>query len=386
MHYLYDIFIYPIELIVEFIYARANRVFANPGLSIIAVSLLVNILVLPLYNRSDAMQEEERRRQAAMKHWSDHIKKTFKGDERFMIQSAYYRQQSYKPVYALRGSFSLLLQIPFFIAAYHFLSNLGDLQGTSFLMLRDLGQQDGLIRIGDVSINLLPVLMTGINIVSGALYTKGFSVKEKLQLYGMALIFLVLLYTSPSGLVFYWTLNNLFSLGKNIFLKLIPPTRKARAACLSAVGIAAFENDVRHDEAPPCAAHRLCDRHPAAAAVCVPPGEKAGTLPRPSRKRRSYGAQLPVPHGADGRGHLLRRGRLLARGVHVRRRAGKARYKQSPHLCRVLHGVAAHILLSGRGKGQRSLRRGDVRAGAYGRGEFHVLRPRPRNNVLGVQV
>ena len=238
MHYLYDIFIYPIELIVEFIYARANRVFANPGLSIIAVSLLVNILVLPLYNRSDAMQEEERRRQAAMKHWSDHIKKTFKGDERFMIQSAYYRQQNYKPVYALRGSFSLLLQIPFFIAAYHFLSNLGDLQGTSFLMLRDLGQQDGLIRIGDVSINLLPVLMTGINIVSGALYTKGFSVKEKLQLYGMALIFLVLLYTSPSGLVFYWTLNNLFSLGKNIFLKLIPPTRKARAACLSAVGIA----------------------------------------------------------------------------------------------------------------------------------------------------
>lgn len=75
MSYLYDIFIYPIELIVEFIYSHANRIFVNPGLSIIAVSLLVNILVLPLYNRSDAMQEEERRRQAAMKHWSDHIKR-----------------------------------------------------------------------------------------------------------------------------------------------------------------------------------------------------------------------------------------------------------------------------------------------------------------------
>lgn len=237
MSYLYDIFIYPIELIVEFIYSHANRIFANPGLSIIAVSLLVNILVLPLYNRSDAMQEEERRRQAAMKHWSDHIKKTFKGDERFMIQSAYYRQQNYKPVYALRGSFSLLLQVPFFIAAYHFLSNLGDLDGASFLMLRNLAQPDALISIGSVSINLLPILMTLINIISGALYTKGFSLKEKLQLYGMALVFLVLLYSSPSGLVFYWTLNNLFSLGKNIFLKLIPPTKRARSLCLSAVGI-----------------------------------------------------------------------------------------------------------------------------------------------------
>lgn len=238
MSYLYDLFIYPIELIVEYIYSRANRIFVNPGLSIVAVSLLVNILVLPLYNKSDAMQEAERKRQESMKRWSEHIKKTFRGDERFMIQSVYYRQQGYKPIYALRGSVSLLLQIPFFIAAYHFLSNLADLQGASFLILSDLGQEDRLIRLGGVSVNLLPILMTGINILSGAIYTRGSGVKEKLQLYGMALIFLVLLYKSPSGLVFYWTLNNLFSLGKNVFLKLIPPTKRARGLCLSLVGIA----------------------------------------------------------------------------------------------------------------------------------------------------
>ena len=39
----------------------------------------------------------------------------------------------------------------------------------------------------------------------------------------MAGLFLVLLYDSPSGLVFYWTLNNLFSLVKNIFYKLKNP-------------------------------------------------------------------------------------------------------------------------------------------------------------------
>ena len=31
----------------------------------------------------------------------------------------------------------------------------------------------------------------------------------------MALIFLVLLYSSPAGLVLYWTMNNVFSLVKS---------------------------------------------------------------------------------------------------------------------------------------------------------------------------
>ena len=146
-----------------------------------------------------------------------------------MMTQTYYRQQGYKPIYALKGMMSLLLQIPFFIAAYHYLSNLDALKGTGFLFLNNLGDPDGLIRIGSLSINLLPILMTVINLISGAIYTRGFAFKEKLTLYGTALIFLVLLYNSPSGLVFYWTLNNLFSLGKNIVMKLVKlPARKER--------------------------------------------------------------------------------------------------------------------------------------------------------------
>jgi hypothetical protein len=41
----------------------------------------------------------------------------------------------------------------------------------------------------------------------------------KVQISGTALIFLALLYNSPSGLVLYWTLNNIFSLVKNILVK-----------------------------------------------------------------------------------------------------------------------------------------------------------------------
>ena len=80
--------------------------------------------------------------------------------------------------------------------------------------IKDLGAPDGLIVIGGIAINLLPILMTLINVISSALYLKGFPLKTKIQLYGMAAFFLVFLYNSPSALVFYWTLNNLFSLIK----------------------------------------------------------------------------------------------------------------------------------------------------------------------------
>ena len=71
----------------------------------------------------------------------------------------------------------------------------------------------------------MTLLMTLINIVSGIIYTKGHPLKSKIQVYGLALVFLVLLYHSPSGLVFYWLLNNVFSLVKNIFYKLKDPKK-----------------------------------------------------------------------------------------------------------------------------------------------------------------
>ena len=233
---LYKLLIGPLELLFEVIFALANRVVHHPGLAIIALSLAMNFLVLPLYRRADAMQAEERDQANKMKHWVDHIKKTFKGDERFMILQTYYRQNHYKQTDALKGSVSLLLEIPFFIAAYRFLSGLQLLHGVSFGPIRDLGSPDALIALGGLTVNLLPILMTAINAVSAAIYMKGFPLKSKVQMYGMALIFLVLLYRSPAGLVFYWTLNNIFSLLKNIFYKLKNPGKVLRI-CASLAGL-----------------------------------------------------------------------------------------------------------------------------------------------------
>ena len=106
---IYMLLLRPLELLFEYVYVIANRFIQNPGMSIIALSLAMNFLVLPLYKRADAMQAEEREVEERLGKWVNHIKKAFKGDERFMMLQAYYREVGYKPAYAIKGSFSLLL-------------------------------------------------------------------------------------------------------------------------------------------------------------------------------------------------------------------------------------------------------------------------------------
>ena len=222
-NFLFSFFIRPIELILEFIFSSVYKMTDNVGVSVIFVGILMNILILPLYMRADVVQKKEKELEASLKKGIDHIKKTFKGDERLLMLNTYYNQNNYSPIYVLKGSISLLLQIPFFMAGFHLLSNLKITDGVSFLMIKDLGLPDNMFSIGSLTINVLPILMTLINFMSSAIYTRGEPISKKLQPYLLALLFLVLLYNSPSCLVLYWTTNNLFSLIKNIVLEIIVP-------------------------------------------------------------------------------------------------------------------------------------------------------------------
>ena len=188
---LYTVFIMPLQLSFEVIYVVTDRIIGNPGLSIIALSLMMNFLVLPLYMRADKMQERERDMEARLRDGAAHIRRTFSGDEKSMMLSTYYRQNGYRPTDVFKGSISLFLEIPFFISAYMFLSNLPAIRGVPFGPIADLGAPDGMLVVGGLAINVLPFVMTGINLVSCALFTKGMPVKTKVQLYGMAAFFLV---------------------------------------------------------------------------------------------------------------------------------------------------------------------------------------------------
>ena len=218
-NFFYTLIIYPIESILSIFFVLFMKVFSNEGVAIIGLSTFVTLLVLPLYNMADAWQDEEREKQRRMKGMLDRIKAAFHGDERHMIINTYYRQQHYHPLMQLRSVIGVAIQVPFFIAAYHYLSHLTVLGGVSFLFLNDLSCPDGLLKIGSLSVNIMPILMTVINLMSAAVYANKLTRKELVQLALMALLFLVLLYPSPSGLVLYWTMNNFYSLVKNIIYR-----------------------------------------------------------------------------------------------------------------------------------------------------------------------
>ncbi len=254
--FFYNLIIAPIEMIVDWVFTFFFTKLHMLGAigAIYGVSIAINFLALPLYNIADALQEKEKRISKSLEYRVKRIKKAFKGDEQFMILQEYYRQNNYHPLYVLRSSLSILIEIPFFIAAYHYLSHASYLKNAVFWVFSDLGAPDSLytLTIGSfvLTINVLPIVMTLINFVSGYIYTRDATLRDKIQLYVMALFFLVLLYNSPSGLVIYWILNNIFSLIKTIILKTKHPRRNAHfIITLLLYGLVAFLFNVKRNYA-----------------------------------------------------------------------------------------------------------------------------------------
>ena len=216
LDFIYTLFIAPLEFWMQKALMWGFEQTHTWGWAIIVMSLVVNFVILPIYMKAESWQEEERAIRKSFEAKEAMIKATFKGQERFAMISTMHRQAGFSPFLAMRSSIGFFLQIPFFFAAYHFLSHFEPLQGVAFMGLADLSKPDEMFHIGSFAINVMPILMTVINLVSALVYTQNMSRKDKIQLYGMAALFLVLLYDAASGLVLYWTFNNIFSLCKNI--------------------------------------------------------------------------------------------------------------------------------------------------------------------------
>jgi len=212
---LYYIFIFPLESGMKFVLVQTYNIFNNYGISIVLMSLAVNIALLPLYYLAEHWQGKEREIRNKMQPELDKINNAFKGEKRYYYTKAVYKRFNYHPISSIRVSFGFLIQVPFFIAAYHFLSHYEGVAGIPFLFINDLSQPDKLLKFKNFAVNILPFVMTIINILSAYIYTKNLRKSDKIQLWLLALLFLLLLYNLSSALVLYWTFNNIFSLIKN---------------------------------------------------------------------------------------------------------------------------------------------------------------------------
>ena len=224
MNILYQIFISPIEAVMQMVLAAIYSVIGDYGVSLLLLSLCMNLALLPLYHIAENLQQAERRVQARLQPKLREIRQAFSGEERYEMIHKLYRQMGYHPIYALRTSLGFLIQVPFFIAAYQLLSHYEPLNGVSFFIFEDLGKPDALLW-GN---NVMPFVMTGINLLSVIVYAKTLTSNDKYQLWIISLLFLVLLYTVPVALVLYWTFNNVFSLFKNLVYARLHSTQKMK--------------------------------------------------------------------------------------------------------------------------------------------------------------
>jgi len=225
----------PLILLLKYLYLGIYQLTQSPGLSLIGLSLVTTVLVIFLNRLLATFVKREQQIQAILEPQIAAIKDQFQGQERHLKLQALYKRYAYHPLLALRSSLPLFLQIPFLLSAFYMIGELSLFKGKALLGIPDLSKPDGML----LGINLLPLLMTLINL-SAAFLTPEFRSKDKLQAIFIALLFLALLYGSPSALLVYWTMNNLIFLirtvirinrkpGKSEVMQLLPAKDKKPA-------------------------------------------------------------------------------------------------------------------------------------------------------------
>jgi YidC/Oxa1 family membrane protein insertase len=203
-------------------------VVGNWGLAIMLLSLSVKVLMWPLTWIAERWQAEVNRQQSVLAPELAAIKREFKGEEAHNLTLEVYRRHGVSQFYTLKSLAGFLVQIPVFIAAFDMLGENFALAGASFLWAQDLSLPDrvsalpGVLPFFGGHLNLLPVLMTVFTILAARLQedpslAPALRAGQRLRLYGMGLLFFVLLYTFPAGMVLYWTTNNLLHLVKILF-------------------------------------------------------------------------------------------------------------------------------------------------------------------------
>jgi len=197
----------PFIYFIEYVFLFSYNLTGNYGWAIILLSLSVSLLLLPVFIYIEKSKKKDDVIKNKMKPLIDEIKRVYKGQERYYYIKTINRQHNYSSLKALIPILSLLIQIPFFIAAYQYLEHFEGMQGVSFGFIKDLSLADGLFGI----VNILPILMTLVNLITVYYYTRLGDGSERKQMLVIAIAFLVLLFNLPAGLVLYWTMNNVFS-------------------------------------------------------------------------------------------------------------------------------------------------------------------------------
>ena len=189
----------------------------NWGLAIIILSIAVYFLLFPL----SIKQMRSMKQMQLLQPKIEALRKELKDNPQKLNKEIMELYKEHK-VNPLGGCLPLLLQMPIFFALYQALIRSVALRGAHFLWIQDLSSPDkafvfkNSIPFFGNQVNILPILMAiGMFVqqkISMAKATGETAQQQKMMSIIMPVMFGVIFYQMPSGLVLYWFVNSLFML------------------------------------------------------------------------------------------------------------------------------------------------------------------------------
>lgn len=187
-------------------------VIPNYGLAILILSVVTKVAFYPLTRKSlvsmRAMQK--------LKPEIDRINELHKDDPQRKQQAMMEMYKTHK-INPLGGCLPMLIQMPVFIALYQVLANSVELRKEPFVLwINDLSSPDLIGTVMGIPIHILPLLMAATMVWQQRL--QPMDPRQAIIGYMMPIMMLVFFYMLPSGLVFYWTINNVLQVGQQIIV------------------------------------------------------------------------------------------------------------------------------------------------------------------------
>jgi YidC/Oxa1 family membrane protein insertase len=196
----------------------------NYGVGIILLSLATKVVFYPLTQSSLRTMKIMHRLQPRM----NELKTKYKDDPAKMNTAvmALYKEHKVNP---LGGCLPMLLQIPFFFALYNVFLNAVELRAAHFMgHITDLSAPDVLMMLGPLPLSLMPILMT-LSTFWMQMLTPTDPAQKPIMMV-MPIMMLFFMYTLPSGVILYWTVNNVLSALQQQWVNYVDDRQHAAAA------------------------------------------------------------------------------------------------------------------------------------------------------------
>ncbi len=200
----------------------------NWGVAIIILTILINIVLFPLTFKSLKSMKQMQ----ALQPKIEALRAAHKDNPQKVNKETMEMYKKYK-INPLGGCLPMLLQMPVFFALYQVLMKSIELRGAQFFWIKDLSQPDRLIAnipMFPNELNILPLLMAVAMFLqqkqstapktSSTGASDQMAQQQRMMMFMMPVLFGVLFYKLPSGLVLYWLTNTILTIvEQGMFLK-----------------------------------------------------------------------------------------------------------------------------------------------------------------------